>query len=318
MVKISIIIPHYNSVNSLIKLVNTIPKMDDVEIIIVDDKSSDQLDELRLFIEKCKHKNLLFLTNNTNKKGAGVSRNLGMYKARGEWLLFADADDFFTEGFYERIKRFFSSNFDVVFFTPTSIENDTGNLSNRHVNYEKINEDFLKKGNKASEVYLRYRFNVPWSKLIRTDFIKRNKISFDEVIASNDIMFSAKVGYYMENFYVSREVIYCVTRSKGTLTTNTNETIYNARLGVYINYCNFLREKLKKSDIKLLNINGLPILLRTIQYRFSLKKTLEVYSELRRNRINIVDSRLINPLFTIKKLYQSIKNYGLNKRFFTK
>ena len=318
MISLSIIIPHYNSVNSLKKLLESIPVRNDIEIIIVDDNSSENLKELYLLVSECEQKNINLYQNNTNKKGAGVCRNIGMLNARGNWLLFADADDFFIKDFYEKIKGYLNSDYEVVFFTPTSIEEDTGNLSNRHVTYEKLNYDFLVKQDKVSELSLRYRYNVPWSKLIKSSFIKSNKIFFDEVIASNDIMFSTKIGYYMQNFYISREVIYCVTKSKGTLTTKTSEVIYNARLEVYINYCNFLRGNLNTKDYKLLKINGLPILIRAIQYKYSLRKVFSIYRKLNKNKINIIDRRLLNPLFIIRKSFKYIKTQRFNKRFLTK
>src|SRR5699024_10372921 len=103
----------------------------------------------------------------------------------GKWILFADADDFFMPEFYENVKEYFNSKYDVVFFTPTSSEIDTGKPSNRHLNYEKLINDYQNSKDLKSEVNLRYKFYVPWSKLISKDLIKRNNLVFDEVIASN-------------------------------------------------------------------------------------------------------------------------------------
>src|SRR5699024_8659705 len=157
--------------------------------------------------------------NNSIKKGAGVCRNIGLNNSSGEWVLFADADDYFVGDFYGKVSKYFSSNYDVVFFRPTSIELDTDEESDRHTIYENLLLNFSNMNNVENETRLRYQFYVPWSKLIKKSVLIKNDILFDEVIASNDVMFSTQLGYYMNEFEISQDVIYCVTRGTNTLTT---------------------------------------------------------------------------------------------------
>ena len=100
MIRLSIIIPHYNSADLLDKLLSTIPNVQEVQVIVVDDFSTQGLDEL----EECKQRyintNVEFYTNEC-KKSAGGARNTGLSYAKGQWLLFADADDYFLQDFYE-------------------------------------------------------------------------------------------------------------------------------------------------------------------------------------------------------------------------
>src|SRR5690625_3962554 len=108
MMDLTIIVPHYNSTDSLKKLLATIPKRNNIEIIVVDDKSKKKernlYDELKASQE---FSHVMFLLNLTKIKGAGVCRNIGLRCAKGEWVLFADSDDFFVEGFYQIIKKYF-------------------------------------------------------------------------------------------------------------------------------------------------------------------------------------------------------------------
>lgn len=245
---ISIIIPHYNSPKTLKKLIQTIGIHNNVEIIIIDDKSDKYLDEFTSIKKACESEHIIFLNNNTALKGAGTCRNIGLDIAHGRWLLFADADDYFTEKWYLYVERYLNnSNIDIVYFKPTSISAKTGRQSNRHTTYEKMIEEY-RSGDAASEVKLRYYWCVPWSKLIRKELIDNNQVRFDEVRYSNDVMFSAKSGYFAEMISIDQNVIYTVTDDENTLTKNMSEEAFFIRCNVECSRYVFLNQVLDKSE----------------------------------------------------------------------
>lgn len=309
MYQLTIIIPHYNSVDSLEKLLKSIPNNKDIETIIIDDKSTKKMNKLNFLIKKYRDENVTFLNNTTSKKGAGVCRNLGLDCARGRWVLFADSDDFFVESFYKKLYPYFSSDADIIYFVPTSIDNHTGKKSDRHLHYEQIVKQFDKKPNKFNENYLRYKFYVPWSKLIKRNLIQEKKIKFDEVVASNDIMFSTKIGYYAKKIEATTDVIYCVTREKGSLTTQVSKEVFNARLQVWISYYTFLKQKLNSAEFSNLNLKsgGQGFLVRAIKYKFNFQEVFEVYQKLNRNKIPIFEKKFVNPLRILNFLYCQLK-----------
>ncbi|MGJ9458088.1 glycosyltransferase family 2 protein [Oceanobacillus sp. CF4.6] len=315
---LSIIIPHYNSVKTLEKLLNSIPSLDNIEIIVIDDKSTIDSKIYNQLTVSQEYKHVSFLYNDTNKKGAGVCRNIGLKHMTGKWVLFADSDDFFVEGFYQTIEKYFDSDNDVVFFSPTSMEVDSKIKSNRHIDYEKKILDYIKSKDRISELKLRYEFPVPWSKLIRVSLIKENKIQFDEVIASNDIMFSAKIGYYSKKIDATDEVIYCVTKGKGSLTNNTSETVFDTRLKVRINYCDFVKSKLSAEDQKVINLSGRAMLLFSITYKLGIKKVVTTYIKLKMNRIEVLNSKYFNLIFLFKKVKHQYKVVKSNKKYLSK
>ena len=317
MVKLSIIIPHYNSVVSLKKLLYTIPFTEEIEIILVDDKSDIAKDELKSLVNDFQKRNLVFLENKTEVKGAGVCRNIGLKVANGEWVLFADADDFFLDNFYQVVEEYIDSKLDVVFFSPTSVEMDTGKESNRHTDYAGLIQKYIEKSDLYNELSLRYRFFVPWSKLIRRSFLFDNKIYFDEVIASNDVMFSTKTGFYMDRFLVSESVIYCVTSSRGSLTTTVNEKIYNIRLEVFINYYKFLKSHLNRQEFDTLNVKGTEQIITAIESGFNFKKVFKIFLKLKRNKIKIFDIQYLNLKLVITKLKKRHHIYKKRKKYFS-
>jgi glycosyltransferase involved in cell wall biosynthesis len=112
--KISIIIPCFNEVNTIEKIIDKIllQKKFDKEIIIVDDNSTDNSTNLLKSI-KDKYDNLIL---NPKNYGKGYSIRKGIEKATGEIILIQDADLEYDPSDYEKLIRpIVSNNADVVF-----------------------------------------------------------------------------------------------------------------------------------------------------------------------------------------------------------
>lgn len=100
--KVSIIIPTYNEAHVLSNCLDSLlkQKMSSFEIIVVDDGSTDST--VSLLKQLCAdHKNVMFLKQ--NHKGAGSARNLGAKEAKGEILVFVDADMTFEKDFVSNL-----------------------------------------------------------------------------------------------------------------------------------------------------------------------------------------------------------------------
>jgi len=67
--------------------------------------------------------------------GAGYARNIGLDQAKGKWLLFADADDFYVENMPDIIYSYADSEADVIFFKNKAVLSDNTNI--------KIRQEFL-------------------------------------------------------------------------------------------------------------------------------------------------------------------------------
>jgi len=298
---LSIVIPHYNSVTTLTKLLNSIPRKENIEILVIDDKSTNDKEEYDKIL-KCKEfNNVTFLKNNTRNNGAGTCRNIGLKNLMGDWVLFADSDDYFTKSFFEIVEEYFHSDNDVVFFTPTSIESDTGKESERHLPYKNLIDEYNNLPDITTETNLRYKFFVPWSKLISTEFLRENNIYFDEELASNDVIFSTKVGHFMERFETSTQVIYCVTRSVGTLTTNKSEDVFDARLRVHIDYCKYLKQNLSREQYTVIQPTGAGFLYKILINMMGIKKFFAVFLILMKNKVPLINPKFFNPVFLLKK-----------------
>src|SRR5699024_8429107 len=257
------------------KLLSSIPEYKEIEIIVIDDNSTRGKKELVELTESNKYNHVKIMLNNTSVKSADDGKNIGLKNATRKWILLADSDDYFLDGF----------------FNHTSIYIDTNEVSNRHLKYRNLVLNYIKESSCRNESGLRYDYLAPWSKLIRKSIIEDNNIKFDEVLALNDVLFSTKVGYYINDFLASSEKIYCITRSKGTLTTTITNEIMNSKIDVFIRYCKFINKHVPKKQREHLTLTGLGRLLMVLKSGLGLKKAIETYIKLRQNKIKIVDKK---------------------------
>lgn len=94
MIKISVIIPVYNVENYLEECLDSVlnQTLREIEIICIDDGSTDNSLNILKNYEK-RDKRIIILKQ--KNLGAGAARNTGLKVARGKYISFLDADDFF-------------------------------------------------------------------------------------------------------------------------------------------------------------------------------------------------------------------------------
>ena len=115
-IKISAIIPCYNQQDLVIKAIESIPKRNDIEIIVIDDGSTDNTWN-NLLEYRNKHSELLnlILLYNEENKGVAYTVNKGYDNAKGEYVVLLGSDDYFyTEQFEEIIDELDGT--DLVYF----------------------------------------------------------------------------------------------------------------------------------------------------------------------------------------------------------
>jgi glycosyltransferase involved in cell wall biosynthesis len=125
---ISIIIPAFNAETSIEESISSVlqaVRNYDIEIIVVDDASTDQTwQKLQKLKEKIPQ---LVVLKNGRAKGPSGARNSGLDLASGEYLAFLDADDIWCQDHLERGITFLRSNLDVdlVFFNQSIVDRNT-------------------------------------------------------------------------------------------------------------------------------------------------------------------------------------------------
>ena len=214
--RFSIIIPHYNIPDLLMRCLKSIPVLEDIQVIVVDDNSPNADTYLERYPELSRP--YIEFIRTTKGGGAGYARNVGLDHAKGKWLLFADADDFYVEKMYDVIIPHSDSEADIVYYKPTSVYSEDIYQQSNKSNYLNSYIDLYKKT--GNDEYIRCRWCPPWSKMINREFIMNNCFRFDEIQYANDYYFSIISGIKAKSIVVVEETLYIYVDRKDSLTAN--------------------------------------------------------------------------------------------------
>ena len=109
MIKVSVVVPCYKVEKYIAKCIESIQNQDfkDLEIILVDDGSPDNTG--KICDDYSKNDDRIIVIHKVNG-GVSSARNDGLKIAKGDYVIFADSDDYFPNGsishlYYEAIKR---------------------------------------------------------------------------------------------------------------------------------------------------------------------------------------------------------------------
>ena len=218
MIKISIIIPVYNTEKYLKKCLDSIinQTLKSLEIICIDDCSTDNC--LHILKEYQLKDNRIKIIEQKENKGQGVARNLGLNIAEGEYIMFLDPDDWLElnacEIAYNQISR---NKNDIVFYNFCFYSEK----SNRVKSANRINTFKNLLHEKQIELYKIQNFRIYygasiWTQIYKRSFINDNNIRFSKTRTCEDNPFFFKALVCAKTvsainlplyFYRTREVV---------------------------------------------------------------------------------------------------------------
>ncbi|MBO6087985.1 glycosyltransferase [bacterium] len=218
--KLSIIIPVYNLEQYIPKCLDSIVSQSfkDYEIICINDGSTDNSLEV---LNRYKDKIIIIDKEN---EGSGVARNVGIDRAKGEYILFVDGDDWLEENVLEKmVSKIDELTADILFFGGLSYYQSASPSHSEKELYKGRNGGYSK--NKFPKKYLNRVFSskdikkdifkfpsTPWSKLYRRDFLLRNNIRFQNIKVGQDqlpffhsMITANRIAILPENLYCYRK-----------------------------------------------------------------------------------------------------------------
>ena len=212
MIRFSIIVPVYNMGNILSVSINSLlsQSFEDYEVIIVNDGSLDNTDEVCQQLSK-QHERIVYIK--TDNRGSGPARNTGIEVSRGEYLFFPDADDVVAPDALQRLNKIIENDkHDLVVFGYKKF-NSKGKLMS-----VKKYSDTVFDGERIRSSY--YDFfsmdsvfgiqGAPWNKLFKASVIKDNKLSFPALRRHQDDAFIGSFMTYVKDVRFSSCVLYTI------------------------------------------------------------------------------------------------------------
>lgn len=224
--KVSIIIPVYQNVSSLILCIDSVLKQNysNKELILIDDGSTDGSGILCDQLRK-EHKNIIVI--HQANSGVSVSRNAGLRVASGSYIYFADADDYLKPNCISSLVKCMN-NHDLAIcdYETSSFSSEKGKSS---VKFEEIRR--IKLGRKKT-----YRLVIDygeekkenkisgylWNKLFSLRIIKQSNLIFDERSTMwEDLLFCCEyISHIKSAEYLHKELYFYNTTNDKSIVHN--------------------------------------------------------------------------------------------------
>lgn len=225
MAKVSVIVPVYNAEKYLKRMVDSLRNQEekDIEIILINDGSTDKSYELMKEFANKDNRISIYTQEN---KGVASTRNRGISLAKGEYIYFADADDFVSKEAISTL-LYYAEKYNVNYVRMALIRNISG--SNKKIISSRIYEKVTKISreqfnNKVFDVFLKgYSLNQMGVSLIKRDFLTNNKIFFDNrSFYAEDFVFSLNIFMKLDAAVFIPDAYYYYINNPNSITTKVD------------------------------------------------------------------------------------------------
>ena len=217
---ISVVVPVYNVEKYLStcfdSLLNQGLDMSDYEIILVNDGSKDK--SLEICNRYAKTYSNIYVYSQENQ-GVSMARNHGLSKAKGEWVMFVDSDDYICKGSLKYLlDHFCSHNYDGIRFW-TRINSDAAidkSLScEGKILFTGNGYDFIR--NYGLETFC-------YTTLYRRDYLLNNNIKFSPYKIGEDFLFASQFLLANPRVCSTSSIVYQYLIHPGSASTSRNKS----------------------------------------------------------------------------------------------
>ncbi len=179
---LSVVIPNYNRKDYLDNCLAAVLKQvtNDIEVIIIDDASTDGCYEtLQSYAKKHEAIRLYRMQENCRQ---GICRNIGIEKARGQYITFVDSDDIVGDTFFkDGIKAIQEHNADIVIYSVQTVYDDGTACT------EKILPNIILNEQEFLQLYCEHKIHpAPHAKIYRLTPLRQHNICYPPYIYHQD------------------------------------------------------------------------------------------------------------------------------------
>lgn len=248
---ISVVVPVYNVEKYLEKCLQSLIEQcyADMEIVVVDDKSTDR--SLCIAKKYEKYNNVKVISKEKNT-GLSDSRNVGIRESRGQYIMFLDSDDYVEDGCIFKIQEIVKKENepDIVYFGYSE-------------EYESTNKKYIKYGyvSQKDKIYTGEEFAIAELKqrnlyaaacfgIYNREFIVRNNLYFESGLLHEDELWTPQVILRANKVYTSDYVFYHYLRRNGSITRSGNKTKHGQDMLCICKKLDILANEIKNPELK--------------------------------------------------------------------
>ena len=195
---ISIVVPIYNVEKYLKRCIDSLVNQtyENLEIILINDGSTDNSEEI---IKSYNDSRIKYFKN--KNQGIGITRNFGIEKATGKYIMFIDSDDYIDTKMCDlMIKKAIKNQLDMVICN-FYCETDDGKQEKVEI------EDFGITNLRNTPSLINQVNPSPWNKLYLTKLVKDNNIKFVENKKYEDAPFFTNYIKYAKRVALVKECL---------------------------------------------------------------------------------------------------------------
>lgn len=302
--KYSFIIPLYNSEQYIKETINSITcqSYDDIEVVIVDDGSTDN--SCKVIEELMESDKRIKLFKNSNH-GVAYSRNYGVTKASGEYIIFMDSDDYWNDSdALNNIDKIIDGK-DMVIFGYNNLIN--GEIVQK-TNFASLTNDSMQEL-MDREVYT----SSSCLKVIRKDIIVANNINFIENYYVEDIEWNLRLAIYASNYAIYKENVYIYRQSDNSRSRQLSMALLNDYYDTIAKCVGYINDSGREDLYGYVAYNYLILLARA--YKTELMPKLKSYSYLlkKSNNKKVKLGRLVKMIVGYRVLCMVLNKYIMEK-----
>lgn len=229
-VKVSVIIPVYNAEKHLRQCIESVlaQTLREIEIICVDDGSDDESVSI---LEEYQKQDPRLMILKQDHQFAGTARNYGKSIAKGEYLVFWDADDYFDpdalKEMYEQCQR---DDADICICSGSQYFED-GEYeapSGRYIRKSEIPAVIPFCAKSEPDHIVSITVEAPWNKMFRRSFIEEHRLDFQPIRNANDVFFVISALCIANRVTICQKRLVCYRKNRTGLVATVSKSLIPA------------------------------------------------------------------------------------------
>lgn len=245
-IRYSVIIPIYNKEQYLCDCIQSVINqkafnLQMIELILINDGSKDTSLEickrikeaLDISEETTKLSEMIIIVDKTNS-GVSDTRNLGIELAHGEYIIFMDADDFWSDDFIDTVDKIINNNkeLDILFYGSCRDIKLLNTESEKQFNLTGCDKNNLLKSvvyNQHKIENCKINFNRVTDYVVSTKLLQESNIRFNRTLKiGEDKLFNFELFQHIKNIsFINKRIYYIRTNDKSVMGSYSSKAFEN-------------------------------------------------------------------------------------------